>query len=62
MYLPLIIELKWNKSADGAISGILEKKYPEILGNLKGEVLLAGINYDKDEKKYSAKIEKYILS
>ena len=53
----LIIELKWNQSAEGAIEQILHKKYPVPLENTGSRILLVGINYDKDagagEKKHS---------
>ncbi len=59
----LVIELKWNKSADGAIDQILAKHYPEVLKDYGSEILLVGINYDKDalagEKKHECKIVKY---
>lgn len=59
----LVIELKWNKSAEGAISQILNKNYPEALKGYGGDILLVGINYDKDvpveKRKHSCKIEKY---
>lgn len=44
----LVIELKWNESAEGAISQILKKKYPESLENFGNEIVLVGISYDKD--------------
>ena len=47
-YPALVIELKWNKSAEGAIAQILEKKYPDALKEYGGEILLVGVNYDKD--------------
>ena len=56
----LIIELKWNQSAEGAVEQILQKKYPAPLENIGSRILLVGINYDKDakagEKKHSCKI------
>ena len=53
-----IIELKWDKSAKGAIAQIKEKKYPEALEDYHGNLLLAGINYDKKNRKHTYKIEK----
>ena len=44
----LVIELKWNKTAEGAIEQILSKKYPDALKGLDCPILLVGINYDKD--------------
>ena len=54
----MIVELKWNKTAEGAIRQIKEKAYPELLKNYAGEILLVGINYDEDTKEHSCKIEK----
>lgn len=44
----LVIELKWNKTAEGAIAQILKKKYPDSLKDLGCPILLVGISYDKD--------------
>ena len=44
----LVIELKWNKTAESAIEQILSRKYPDALKGLECPVLLVGINYDKD--------------
>jgi len=41
---PLVVELKWKRSAKGAIDQILERKYPSVLKNMKREILLVGIN------------------
>lgn len=53
------IELKWDKTASGAIEQIKEKQYVEALKDYHGNLLLAGINYDKDTKKHSCVIEKH---
>lgn len=55
----LIVELKWDKSVEGAISQIKEKKYPHALENYGGEILLAGISYDKTSKMHDCVIEKF---
>lgn len=58
---PMIIELKWDRDAETAISQIKEKKYPESLGEYKGEVILIGISYEKDgpdAKKHHCTIER----
>ena len=44
----LVIELKWNHSAKGAIDQIREKKYSDALKGYGGDILLVGIGYDKD--------------
>lgn len=46
----LVVELKWNDSAEGAIKQIQKKKYPENLKGFGSEILLVGISYDKDAK------------
>ena len=55
----MIIELKWNKSAEGAIRQIKEKKYPRVLEGYGGEILIVGINYDERTKRHECVIEKY---
>lgn len=55
----LVVELKWDKSVEGAIDQIKEKKYVAALEEYKGNILLVGINYDKKTKEHQCKIEKY---
>ena len=57
----VIIELKWDKDAEGAIAQIKEKKYVKSLEDYKGNLLLAGINYDKKTKTHACVIEKVEL-
>ena len=58
----LVIELKWNKTADTAVEQIKRNRYPEALRGLGSDILLVGINYDKDlpagQRRYTCKIEK----
>ena len=56
----LLVELKYDKSADTAIDQIKEKRYTSVLAGYK-EIILVGINYDKDggDKKHSCVIEKW---
>ena len=54
----MIVELKYDSSAESAIEQIKEKQYMDCLKNYSGEVLLVGINYDKESKKHSCKIER----
>lgn len=44
----LVIEMKWNQDADGAIDQILRKKYPDPVKGLGCDILLVGISYDKE--------------
>ncbi len=53
-----IVELKWNQSTETAIEQIKQKKYVECLKDYSGEILLVGINYNKDDKQHTCKIEK----
>lgn len=55
----LVVELKWDKSAGGAIAQIKEKGYTDWLAGYTGEILLVGVNYDKGEKVHQCVIEKY---
>ena len=53
----VVIELKKDKDAQGAIEQIKRKNYVNALADYKGNLLLVGINYDKD-KNHSCVIEK----
>ena len=59
----LVVEMKWDKSAEGAITQIKKRNYPAAIKDFGGEILLVGINYDKDapvgERKHTCVIEKY---
>ena len=61
-YPALVVELKWNVSAKGAIQQIRDKHYPDALKDFGGEVLLVGINYDKDapagQRKHTCMIQR----
>ena len=54
----LVIELKYNQSADTAISQIKQKNYPAKVAEYTGDILLVGINYDKATKQHTCKIER----
>lgn len=55
---PIVVELKWAQAADGAIRQIKEKRYEGVLKDYAGEVILAGICYDKKAKKHECVIER----
>ncbi len=57
----LLIELKYDKSAESAIAQIKEKRYSDFFAGFCGEVLLVGINYDKKSKEHECVIEKMQL-
>ena len=61
----LLIELKYGRSAEEAVEQIRGKKYLSELEHYRGNILLIGINYDKDisskgkgYKHHSCRIEK----
>jgi aminoglycoside N3'-acetyltransferase len=53
----LVVELKWDNSAEGAIAQIKEKKYVKALEEYHGNVLLVGVNYDVKTKKHECEME-----
>ncbi|MDE6675853.1 MAG: ATP-binding protein, partial [Acetatifactor sp.] len=56
----LVVELKYDKSADTALQQIKDRRYTQALEDYSGEILLVGINYDRDDKNksHSCVIEK----
>lgn len=55
----MVVELKYDKSAEGAIAQIKEKNYAKAIGEYVGDALLVGINYDKETKRHSCVIEEW---
>ena len=55
----IIIELKYGHSADEAIAQIKQKDYSAKVAQYTDHLLLVGINYDRDTKQHTCKIEKY---
>lgn len=55
----LLIELKWDKSEEGAIRQIREKHYPEVFEEYGGDILLVGINYNEKTQIHGCRIEKF---
>lgn len=54
----MLIELKWDKAAETAINQIKEKRYPDALKEYAGNLIIAGIVYDKEKKGHECLIEK----
>jgi hypothetical protein len=54
----MIVELKWNKSAETAIDQIKNRNYPQALEGYGSDILLVGVSYDDKTKKHSCRIEK----
>lgn len=55
----IIIELKYNKDVDTAISQIKRKEYPAKVAQYTDNLLLVGINYDRETKQHTCHIETY---
>ena len=55
----LVVELKFNHTADTAIDQIKRKEYPAKIAEYTGDILLVGIRYDKETKLHECKIEKW---
>ncbi|MCD7735536.1 MAG: PD-(D/E)XK nuclease domain-containing protein [Lachnospiraceae bacterium] len=51
----MIVELKYDRNADTAIKQIHDNRYCGALKEYSGNLLLVGINYDKDTKGETAK-------
>ena len=57
-YPALVVELKWDLSAQGAVDQILDKRYPEALKGYGGPLVLVGVSYDRTTRKHSCRIVK----
>ena len=57
----LVVELKYDKSAQAAIRQIKDRQYTQALEHYTGEILLVGIDYDKENtaKPHSCVIERF---
>ena len=53
----LVVELKYNHSADTAIDQIKRKAYPAKVAEYTGDMFLVGISYDKETKQHTCRIE-----
>ena len=58
----VLVKLKWNHDADSAIKQIYNRKYTSSFDNYKGEIVLVGVNYNKDskDKMHTCKIERIV--
>lgn len=55
----LIIELKYNQDADAAIDQIKRRQYPAKVVEYTDNLLLVGINYNRETKQHTCHIERY---
>ncbi|MBR2773331.1 MAG: AAA family ATPase [Bacteroidales bacterium] len=54
----IIVELKYNRDADSAIDQIHRRQYPAKVAPYSDNLLLVGINYDREQKTHECKIER----
>ena len=54
----IVLELKYNRDADSAIDQIKRRQYPAKVVQYVGDLLLVGINYDKEKKTHECQIVK----
>ncbi|MCD7807223.1 MAG: PD-(D/E)XK nuclease domain-containing protein, partial [Lachnospiraceae bacterium] len=57
-YPAMVVELKYDKDADTAMRQIKERRYDGQLRRYFGNLLLVGINYDRETKKHTCVIER----
>jgi hypothetical protein len=55
----IVVELKYNKDADTAINQILRREYPAKVAQYVDNLLLVGINYNRETKQHSCHIERW---
>lgn len=55
----LVVELKWDKTAEGAIAQMKQRQYCQSLVEYQGSLLLIGVNYEKSTKEHTCQIEEY---
>ena len=53
----IVLELKYNRDADAAIDQIKRRQYPAKLDGYTDRLLLVGINYDRESKQHTCRIE-----
>ena len=55
----MVVELKYDRDAESAIKQIKNRNYPKVFENYLDNLLLVGVNYDKNTKVHECKIEKW---
>jgi hypothetical protein len=53
------LELKFNCDADSVIDQILRKQYPQKVVQHTGNLLLVGINYNRETKTHECRIQEW---
>ena len=54
----LVVELKWDKPVEAAIDQIRDRRYPSVLEQYGGEVVLVGITYNAATKEHVCRLER----
>lgn len=57
----LLIELKWDKSAKGALNQIKNRQYASWIENYTGDILLVSVNYEH-KKGHTCVIERHVVN
>ena len=55
----IVIELKSNDTISKAINQIKDRHYTDKVAEYTGDILLVGINYDRDTKEHTCQIERW---
>ena len=55
----IVVELKFKQDVDAAIDQIKRRQYPAKVAQYTDNLLLVGINYDRDTKQHTCHIETY---
>ena len=55
----IVLELKYNRNANSAIDQILRRQYPAKVAQHTGDLLLVGVNYDREKKTHECQIQRW---
>lgn len=55
----MIVELKFDGSAEGAIAQVRSRNYPQLVQEFTDRLLLVGVNYDRKSKRHECRIERW---
>ena len=53
----VLVELKWDKTTDTAIQQIHNRKYSSAFDDYQGEIVLVGVNYNKESKDKNTRVQ-----
>ncbi len=58
----ILVELKWNHDAKTAMDQIYNRKYTSSFDDYSGDIILVGVNYDKNskDKMHECKLERVV--